>query len=237
MALWIFILYPMKRSFSLLTIGILFSAATGSHATIVGFGQLGGSNVTVPANLASNATAAGNGFVVSNGATPGIALTWDAAWDIHTSTFFAPIENQTVGGTLWDDEGNGPRIGQLDVGSHTIGFSAAPGVSMILNSFDFGHTAETPGTTAWNLSLTDSTATAVWQQSVTFTNGGTFTIAPNFTGVAGASYTLNFIRTSQTYNSDGRHAIDNLSFRQVPEPSAALLAGMGVAGLLRRRRK
>lgn len=193
---------------------------TAGNATIVGFGQLGGSNATVPANLASNAASDANGFVVSNGTTPNIGLAWDAAWDIHTSTFFANLENLTAGGGAWDNEGGVPRVGQLDLGTHTITFSSDTGYALVLNSFDFGHTAETAGTTVWALTLTDSASNAVWSQTLTLNNAdpasSVVTVSPNFTGKTGENYTLTFNRTSETYSSNGRHAIDNLSFNQVP---------------------
>ena len=117
--------------------GAVLSLAGVCQATIVGFGQLGGNNTTVPAALGSNAVADGNGYVVSNGTTPNVALTWDSDWDIHTSNFFAPLEGQTVGGGDWDNQGNIPRIGQLDFGTHTIVFAADAGYAVVLNSFDF----------------------------------------------------------------------------------------------------
>jgi hypothetical protein len=223
----------------ILTIGVLFGMASLANATIIGFGQLGGNNTTVPAGLASNATADGNGFVVTNGTTPNVALTWDANWDIHTSAFFQPLEDLTVGGGAWDNEGNTRRIGQLDFGTHTIGFTVDSGAQLVLNSFDFGHTAETAGTTMWDLKLTDSAANVAWSQSVTFANGSTQNIAPNFIGLAGEDYTLTFARTSSTYNSDGRHGIDNLSFNQltVPEPTSATLVGLVAMSLFARRRR
>jgi hypothetical protein len=193
-----------------------------SHATIVGFGQLGGSNTTVPATLASRATADGNGFVVSNGATPNIELAWQPNWDIHTSGFFQPLEDLTVGGGAWDNEGATQRIGQLDDGTHTIGFTVDSGAQLVLNSFDFGHTAETAGTTMWDLTLTDSGTNVAWNQSVTFENGSTQTITPNFTGLSGEDYTLTFARTSETYGSNGRHGIDNFSFNQIPDLSDSI---------------
>ncbi|MCA9240754.1 MAG: PEP-CTERM sorting domain-containing protein [Planctomycetales bacterium] len=214
-------------------LGALFTLAGFSHATVIGFGQLGGSNTTIPAALASNAVADGNGFVVSNGATPNVALAWDAAWDIHTSNFFAPIEAQTVGGGAWDNEGDIPRIAQLDAGTHTINFSADPGYAVVLNSFDFGHTAETAGTTNWDLTLTDTGSNVVWSQAVEFVNGSVVTVTPNFTGAFGASYLLTFNRTGETYGSNGRHAVDNLSFNQVqvPEPASVALFGLAALGL------
>jgi len=224
---------------SLAVAAILVASSAVSHATIVGFGNLGGSNTTVPANLASNATADGNGFVVSNGATPNIGVTWDPNWDIHTSNFFSQVENITVGGGDWDNEGNVPRVGQLDLGTHTIAFTVDAGFALVLNSFDFGHTGETAGTTSWTLSLTDSSLHEVWQTTVNFTNGQAQTIAPAFTGLNGEDYVLTFTRTASSYNSDGRHAIDNLNFTQtaVPEPSAACLMGLAGLALVARRRK
>jgi hypothetical protein len=226
----------MKTNRTLLPLALL-CAAPLAHATVIGFGNLGGSNSTVPAALGSDATADGNGFVVTNGTTPNIGLTWDANWDIHTSNFFAPIENLTAGGGAWDNEGSIPRIGQLDLGTHTIVFAADAGFGLVLNSFDFGHTAETAGTTAWDVTLSDSLSTIVWSQSVTFVNGNAITLTPNYTGALGESYTLRFNRTSETYGSNGRHALDNLSFNQVPEPGAAALLGLaGLTTLLRRRK-
>lgn len=223
----------------LLAMGALLATAAVGEATMIGFGQLGGNNTTVPATLGSNAVADANGYVVSNGATPDVALTWDANWDIHTSNFFQPLENLTVGGGDWDNEGNTQRIGQLDAGTHTIAFAVNAGAQLVLNSFDFGHTAETAGTTTWDLKLTDSAAGVAWSQSVNFVNGATQTIAPNFVGALGEDYTLTFNRTSETYGSNGRHGIDNLSFNQiaVPEPTSIALIGLGILNLNVRRRR
>ncbi|GAA5120020.1 PEP-CTERM sorting domain-containing protein [Luteolibacter yonseiensis] len=228
-----------KTSRSILALGILLGASTACHATIIGFGNLGGNNTNIAAGFVSNASADGNGFVVSNGTTPDIALLWDNNWDIHTSNRFDPLEAQTIGGGAWDNESNIARIGQLDGGIHTIKFTPNAGFAVVLNSFDFAHTNETAGTTSWNLSLTDSSLNTVWTQTVGFTNGQTFTITPNFHGQLGQSYTLNFNRTASSYGSDGRHGIDNLSFNQslVPEPSSAGLLGIAGLVLLKRRRK
>ncbi|KAF0093100.1 MAG: alpha-1 2-mannosidase [Puniceicoccaceae bacterium 5H] len=215
----------MKTSSALLTLGLLAGFASTSQATVVGFGQLGGSNTTVPSDLASNATADGNGYVVTNGTTPNIALSWDAQWDIHTSSWFTDLENLTVGGGAWDNEGDIPRIGQLDIDFHTISFKADAGYALVLNSFDFVHTQETSGVTEWDLTLTDSHNNLVWSQHVALDNASkdasVITVSPNFTGELGEDYTLTFDRTSETYGSNGRHAIDNLSFNQYPDPATA----------------
>ncbi|WP_425400260.1 PEP-CTERM sorting domain-containing protein [Aeoliella sp.] len=231
--------------------GAVLAMANLSHATILGFGQIGGSNTTIPKDFGSNAAADANGLVVSNGATPNIALTWDIdgqdnngdansnGWDIHTSDHFAEIENQTVGGGDWDNEGPDERIAQLDFDYHSIGFAADPGYALVLNSFDFGNTEETVDSSTWDLSLTDSSDAVVWSQQVTLTNpdSDVMTITPNFTGELGESYTLILAGVGDPLN--GRHAIDNLSFNQaVPEPSTLSLVAIGALmglGVCRRR--
>ncbi|MBN8457918.1 MAG: hypothetical protein J0M04_08770 [Verrucomicrobia bacterium] len=232
----------MNIKSTLIIPGLMLAGAAVTNATVIGFGNLGGSNTTVPAALGSRASAAGNGFVVTNGTTPNIVTSWDANWDIHTSGHFTNLENLTVGGGDWDNQGSIPRVGQLDFGTHSITFSADAGYALVLGSFDFAHTAETLGTTQWTLSLTAiSTSSVVWTQSLTLNNNpaanAVVKVTPNFTGALGEDYTLTFTRTSETYSSNGRHAIDNLSFTQVPEASMAGLAGLGVASLLVRRRR
>ncbi|GAA5482709.1 PEP-CTERM sorting domain-containing protein [Haloferula sargassicola] len=237
----------MNRKPIVLTLGLIAGLAGTSQATVLGFGQIGGSNATVPSNYGSNAAADASGLVVTNGATPNLTLTWDAAWDIHTSHWFAGAESATVGGGDWDNEGGIPRIGQLDEGVHSIAFGADPGYALVLNSFDFGLTNETiNATTSWTLTLTDGSSNVVWSQNVNFASaaaqnddGDVQTITPNFTGNLGESYTLTFTRTAESFGSNGRHALDNLSFNQttVPEPASAALIGLGAVGLLRRRRR
>ena len=229
----------MKHCFATLIVcGFVSAFACVSHATVVGFGQIGGSNANIAGDFASRAVADGNGFVVSNGATPNVVVSWadqpDQGWQVHTSGHFSAIESQTVGGGAWDNEGDIPRIGQLDGGSHHISFAADPGYAVVINSFDFGHTAETPGTTTWDVALADSSTNVVWSESLEFVNGAVVTLAPNFTGDLGESYLLSFNRTSETYGSNGRHGIDNVSFNQVavPEPTAVVLAGCGILGLV-----
>lgn len=227
----------MKKKPAIITIGLLLATASLGNATIIGFGQLGGSNTTVPAALGSNATADGNGFVVTNGTTPNIALVWDANWDIHTSGQFTNLEAQTVGGSAWDNEGSIPRVGQMDLGTHTVDFNADAGFAIVLNSFDFAQTPETAGTTVWDITLRDSASTVVWSSLALSLTNTVATLTPNFTGTPGEDYKLTFNRISETYNSNGRHGLDNLSFSQVPEASSASIAGLaGMALLLRRRR-
>jgi PEP-CTERM putative exosortase interaction domain len=236
----------MKITRFVVAMGLLAGGATTAFATNLGFGQLGGNNTTVPANYGSNATANSSGVDVSyGGPTPGISLVWDANWDIHTSSWFSSLEDQFVGGGAWDNEGNMPRIGQLDFGLHTIRFNAQPDVKLVLSSFDFGLTGETANTTtSWKLTLTQvSTSAVVWNQSVAFTvvgnNADTQVISPSFTGLAGEDYILTFERISESFPSDGRHGIDNLQFSQVvvPEPATYGVVFAGLLGLIALRRR
>lgn len=237
----------MKIHSLLCTLGILLGGMTAGNSTTIGFGQIGGSNTGVPRTLASYAIEDGTGFTVSNGTTPNIGLYWDSLkpqndWQVHRSPNFNPLENLNIGG-LWDKDLADASIGQLDYGDADILFMADFGYSLVLNSFDFGHTAEagTGTSVSWTFSLLDSFSNVAWTQSVTLAGGQVTTIAPNFTGIAGESYTLVLHRTSESYNSDGRSGIDNLSFNQVaiPEPGTIALSILGAGALvaLRRRRK
>lgn len=236
----------MKTKAISIPLGLLAGLATTGHATIIGFGQLGGNNIDID-TLGSNAAAAASGLVVTNGATPNISLTWEAVgaidWETHSSANFAGIEGLTVGGGDWDNEGSIPRIAQLDGGNHTITFTVDSGYALVLNSFDFGHSPETSGDSTWDLTLSDSGNNVVWSSLALNLNNqnssGSQTISPGYTGADGETYTLEFDRTAESYNSDGRHALDNLSFNQitVPEPSSAALLGLGGLALILRRRK
>lgn len=230
----------MKTSRIAFSTLLLLATAPLSQATIVGFGNLGGSNTTIPSTLASNASAAGNGFVISNGATPNISLTWDTLWDIHTSPFFTELENQTVGGGDWDNEGGGPRIGQFDSNTHTIDFIAGSGYGLVLNSFDMANTPEGVDLSIWSIVLTNSGGGTVWSTVVNLQNNDTdvVTVTPTFTGLDGQSYKLTFTQTG-TATAVGHIGIDNLSFNEVavPEPSLTMLAGIGGLALGLRRRK
>lgn len=65
----------MKRHLStLVLVGMLLATAHSRQATILGFGQIGGSNSTIPKAYGSDVTVNANGLVVSNGTTPNIAL-------------------------------------------------------------------------------------------------------------------------------------------------------------------
>lgn len=231
----------------ILTIAILFGTASVGNATILGFGQIGGSNTSIegiaPA-YGSNAAVDANGLVVSNGATPNVSLTWGNDWDVHTSDHFAEIENHTIGGGDWDNEGPDERIGQLDADNQIIVFAADAGYAVVINSFDFGNTEEALDSSVWDLAITDdSDLTVVWSQQVTLDNAGVdvMTIAPNFTGVGSGSYTLSFDGVSGGDGDgsprNGRHAIDNLSFNQVPEPASLLMFGCSALLALALRRR
>ncbi|MBK1883557.1 PEP-CTERM sorting domain-containing protein [Luteolibacter pohnpeiensis] len=237
----------MKTKLTFLTLGLMLGVASLANATIIGFSGLGDSNTAIGLNYASNASSDGTGYTVSNGSTSNIAVTWggasasatDSSWDIHHSTWFTPIEGQTTGDSTWDGVSSSPDIAQLDYGNVTITFTVDSGYALVLNSFDFGQTAETSGTSSWTLSLTNSSLTTVWSQTVDFTDGQVYTISPAFTGEDGETYTLTFNRTAESYSTNGRLALDNLSFNQVaiPEPSTVALFGLAGLGLLRRRRK
>jgi hypothetical protein len=196
---------------------ITFEGFTGDNTPInslPGFGD--NISLTTPDYIAS----LGLGGILG---TPDITLDWVGQWDTYTH---------------WDGRGS---VGQSDFNGGSpisIVFTPTAGFGVRLASFDLD---EWNGGGDGNISWSVMGANSGVLGSGTFTmvsTGGRKTVSPGVNGQVGEAVTL-----SLQLNTGGPSyfALDNLTFAQVPEPSALALGALGAVGALgaaaMRRRK
>ncbi|OYV06160.1 MAG: PEP-CTERM sorting domain-containing protein, partial [Verrucomicrobiales bacterium VVV1] len=146
-------------------------------------------------------------------------------------TFGAVFKNDITGGTTIDLTlsytgeqwrlGATGRVDRLDFQYSTNATSLTTGTWTDVNALDFTAPVTTGTVGALNGNLTAN--------RVSISSTFTMTIAE------GANFWIRWNDFNPTGSDDGL-AIDDLSITAVPEPSAALLGGLGLLGLLRRRR-
>ena len=209
----------------------LSTLQSANATTQITFGGFTGDNVNIStlAGYGSNVSANSADYTVSLGATgvtgtPNIGLTWGSGYQTYTA---------------WDAvRGN---VGQLDYTSPpgtdiSLTFTPAPGSGVLINSFVLDEwTGGGSMNVNWNVSDgTGTLASGVWTRST----GGRDTISTGL-GVGnitpGQAVTLRFTLNS---GAGSYLALDNLTFDQVPEPSALALGalGLGLGALAMRRR-
>jgi hypothetical protein len=155
--------------------------------------------------------------------TPDITLDWLGQWDTYTG---------------WDGRGS---VGQTDFNGGSpisIVFTPTAGFGVRLASFDLDEwNGGGDGNIAWSITGATSgeLATGSWTMVPT---GGRKTISPGVSGQVGEAVTLSLQLNS---GAPSYLALDNLTFAQVPEPSALALGALGAMGALgaaaMRRRK
>lgn len=209
-------------------IGLVCGAKADSIITFEGFAENNLSINTIP-GFGDNISASTPDYIASLGlggilGTPDISLEWVGQWDSYTG---------------WDGRGS---VGQSDFnGGSTVSILLMPSASFAvrLASFDLDEWAGGgDGSIAWSVAWINSglLASGNWTMSAA---GGRTTIAPGVNGQLGEVLTL-----SLQLNGGGPSyfALDNLTFAQVPEPSAiglgvlAAAGALGAAGMRRRKR-
>lgn len=254
------------RRFATCAIALVLVSAVGAvQATTIGFIGAAAVNADLPTDYGSNATTDGAGWTTSDGtgATPNVALYWGGSpdstgwdWEFHSAGTFQHVEALNAGGA-WDaanpPSSNGVAQLQSQASApHAINFSVPAGVSVVLNSLDLGNATDqttAEGPYGFDLALIrDSDASTVWTYStalwdveadppVSPRGAREESIAINYTGAPGESYTLTFTRTGQGSGITWRTGLDNLSFSQIPEPTSIVLAALcGLGALVVRKR-
>ena len=173
----------------------------------------------------------------SLGATPNINLSWGtgAAFEYHNSSIWNAVEDQSGAET-------DTNIVQLNMskGTRTITFTPDAGFGVKFGSVDFGIASSNGNDGVFTVDIitdfglgTETTEKTVSTASLTRDEAATLNLS--FTGAVDEVYTLQFANNG----GDNYGALDDLSFGQVPEPSAfGLLAGMfGFTWVMLRRRR
>lgn len=214
----------ISRYAQLFIAGIITQAPLQA-ATIVTSNGTWSTNQQIPAGHGDNVTSIGGGHYTISPGVAGVIGTPDITLDFLAN---GPAGYETY--QSWDGRGN---VLQLNATPATINFIPGNGASVLINSVDFDEWAG-GGVIATNWTVTGSISGLLASGNWTGTNAGIREVVPmNAQGIAGETLSLTITRTA---GNVAYLAIDNISFDQVPEPSAALL-GLGGLVLLTFRRR
>lgn len=212
---------------TVVTLVALIGGGRGAQATILEFGGTGqDNNVDIPQSFGDFVTAAGPGISIANGATPDIDLTWDGGpnssghWEFYNDPDWqaAQLNAEVV---------NSP---------FTLTFTPNPGKGVIVDSFVFDNYPNWQGGNEfdWEL-LRDSTAGSTIASGFNIAVGDGEELLVN-TGMTKGYFGPVVLRLTVRTGADGVStsdaAIDNIAFRQVPEPATVSLVAAGLLALV-----
>jgi hypothetical protein len=217
----------MRKCLSVLFVSFAYLGlgAADSRATILTFGGAGQtSNLAVPSTFGDFAAADSAGLTVSNGATPDINLTWSTAVPSATSRWEFYNDAEWKAAQLNGETANSPFY---------LTLTPNLGIGVIVDSFVFDNYVAWQGGAnfSWAL-LQDNTAgtVIVSGSNIGVTDGQNLPVS---TGMASAYFGTVVLRLNVHNDPDtvgtSDAAIDDIAFRQVPEPGAIVLAGIAVS--------
>lgn len=256
-----------SRVFATIALAVVVTFVAGNAlATTIGFVGANAVNADIPANYGSNVAADGTGWTVSDGtgATPDVTLYWGGGgsggtgwdWEFHNANTFQHVEALHAGGA-WDATSppTTNAVAQLQDyrsnGALEVQFSVPADKAVVINSFDIGNATNQDafdGVYGFVINLVkDSNSSVVWTHTTPLWGLEQVprvlreeSVAVNYAGELGESYTLTFTRYNggnAGNNEVFRSGLDNLSFSQVPEPSTFTLMALCSLGLLPNSRR
>jgi hypothetical protein len=210
----------------LFILSLLLLVSFQAQATVVNFTDTT-TNDQIPSNYASNVSADGTAWSVSNGATPNIALLWsyetggyEQRWDFYNDTEWPGVAqmNDTREGT-----------------KYWITFTPDSGYGVILDSFVFDDYINWEGGSdfSWNLYQDSTNGTVVSSGNIITTDGQNLTVNTGMSAVYAGNLVFEIFNNQVNVGEEGSgEAIDDITFRQeaIPEPaviSLILIMGIG----------
>lgn len=183
--------------------------------TVIEFnGISGNNNNNIPATFGSNLSGTIPGATVTDGGTPGIALTWANGWELHGSgnSFWSALDAAGPSSST-------PTIGQMENGSPQpyIDFTVADGSQLVLNSVDLGMATDKTSTYNFTITIAEVGGAVVATYTPPAMDGDgssgvkSQTVNLSFTGDLGVNYRLQFEDSPDTNGG----AIDNLIFSEI----------------------
>jgi len=204
---------------------ILLNVVVGVKATIVNFSGVG-ANIQIPSDYASNVSADGTAWSVSNGATPNVALTWSAEagtaeqrWDFYNDTEWPGVVqmNDTREGT-----------------KYWITFTPESGYGVILDSFVFDDYAAWEGGSdfSWKLYQDSTNGTVLSSGNITTADGQNLAVNTGMSSVYAGTIVFEIFNNDTTSGEEGSgEALDDITFRQEAIPEPAVVSFIFVIGL------
>lgn len=218
----------MKRRLLFISATLAF-ATQNVMATEITFENLGLPNYgMISANLATNASAPGDGFNIGSGWTPDVAVSMSSV--DSAGTLVSP--NLLFWGTGY---GNLPQVAFASANGlySRVSLSATPGNLVTINSFTLAGYPQSD-LVADRIRIFDGNGVDLWT-APSLTVGGT--------GPASSTYspTISAQNLTLEFGSNWNIGLGKLDFNQsvdpVPEPASLAAVTVGTLALLRRKRK